>query len=532
MKIRCSYVPYRNTGKFQPIVCDYLDQAPFLKPLYEAAPSLESMGDFMEKKRHHSIDRATLVTVLREQYSAAGLLDDATEQRIAQLLSDDTFTITTGQQTGILLGPMYSPMKILSAVKMTEQLTEAYPQQQFVPVFWMATEDHDVAEIDHVWVNGQQLKWNTTQSGPVGRFHNEGMQALLQEFKSIFGESPDAKKLSSIFEQAYALPTLSLATRFIVHALFGHMGLLIIDADDVRFKQAYSSIIAADIFEKNSQREVEKARTYLEQRYHSQVNGREINFFYLLDGYRERIVAQEENYQTNDGNYQWTEDELRQLIASHPERFSPNVLMRPLYEECILPNIAYIGGGAEVAYWLEMKGIFDHYHVPFPALVLRNSAMVIDAVNTHRFENAQLSAEDLFAERSSLEKRIVLSLSGEQLELKQQHHDLAELIHQLKSIAQQTDATLSTSAEAMGKRLEVQFERFSKKLIRAGKRRHSVEISRLNELWNHVYPGGSLQERKESVSTFMLRHSFEILPSLKNAIDPFGRDFLIVFQEA
>ncbi|HOY48142.1 MAG TPA: bacillithiol biosynthesis cysteine-adding enzyme BshC [Flavobacteriales bacterium] len=531
MKTRCSYVPYRKTGKFQPIVCDYLDQDPFLKPFYEAAPTLDNFQHFIHQKSQKTVDRVVLTEVLRDQYKQAGILDSIVEEQISKLLSEHTFTITTGQQTGILLGPLYSPLKIISAIKMSQELSNKYPQNQFVPIFWMATEDHDVAEIDHVWVEGQKLQWNSNQTGPVGRFSLDGMEEVLVQFDQIAGKSPDAVRLKEIFKNAYALPNLSLATRYIVHQLFGHWGLLVIDADDTRLKKAFAPIIIQDILEKNSFREVSQTKEKLEERYHSQVNGREINFFFLEDGYRERIVEEEGRFLTHDGKHSWNSEELKGLISEHPDKFSPNVLMRPLYQETILPNIAYFGGGAEISYWLELKGIFDHYRMPFPALMLRNSALIIDRRNTLRIEHARFQEEDLFKTRSELEKQIALSLSESDLELKNEFSDLTRLINQLKNHAQGFDTTLVSSAEALGKRLEDQLGRYSQKLIRAQKRASAIEINRLNEVFNHIYPGGTLQERKESISTFILRHSFLILDVIMDGCQPLEKSFLLIYQE-
>jgi bacillithiol biosynthesis cysteine-adding enzyme BshC len=453
------------------------------------------------------------------------------EEQISKLLSEHTFTITTGQQTGILLGPLYSPLKIISAIKLSQELSKKYPQNQFVPIFWMATEDHDVAEIDHVWVEGQKLQWNTNQIGPVGRFSLEGMEEVLEQFEQIAGKSPDAIRLKEIFKNAHALSNLSLATRYIVHQLFGHLGLLVIDADDARFKKAFAPVILQDILEQNSFREVSKTKEKLEERYHSQVNGREINFFFLENGYRERIVEEEGRFLTHDGEHSWNSEELKRLILEHPENFSPNVLMRPLYQETILPNIAYFGGGAEISYWLEMKGIFDFYQMPFPALMLRNSALIIDRKNTLRIEHARFNAVDLFKSRSELEKQIALSLSKTDLELKDEFSDLTKLIKQLKNHAEGIDSTLVSSAEALGKRFEAQLGRYSQKLIRAQKRSSTIEINRLNEVFNHIYPGGTLQERKESISTFILRHSFLILEAILDGCRPTENSFLLIYQE-
>ena len=525
---KTSYISYRETGKFQPIVTDYLDQDPFLTPFYQQFPSKENFREFISRKQQHPGDREILAEVIKYQYQASGIAGDKVNENIELLKAAATFTITTGQQTGILLGPLYAALKIISAINLSKQLKAYYPEFNFIPVFWMATEDHDVEEIRHVWVNNKKLSWNTTQTGAVGRFNNEGMDTVLKEVNLLTGKSKDALWLQDIFAKAYSLPTLSQATRLIVHGLFGNEGIVIIDPDDARLKKSFATVIEQDILEQHSFRAVENTREKLEKKYHSQVNGREINFFYLTATKRERLVKTKAGFSTHDGEISWTTDTLKEEIRKHPERFSPNVLMRPLYQETILPNLAYIGGGAEVAYWLEMKGIFDFYQVPFPALMLRNSAMIIDKVNSHRLENSGLQISDLFRNQDELEKEMALNHSSFDLLLPEEHRQIDELGKQLAVIASKTDQSLEGAAAALTKRLQQQVERFSKKLIRAEKRNTSEELTRFRLLLDHIYPGGSLQERRESVATLILSEGREVLKNLQKNLDPMENSFCVL----
>jgi bacillithiol biosynthesis cysteine-adding enzyme BshC len=528
MKSECSYVPIRKTGKFSPIVCDYIDQDPFLKPFYEAAPTLENFAGFIERKSQEACNRNLLVDVLKEQYLAAGIFDESVSNSIDRLRSNACFTITTGQQIGILLGPLYTTLKIISAVRMAEELRKTYTNHDFIPVFWMATEDHDVEEINHVSVLGKNVRWNTDQKGPVGRFSNAGMEKVLEELKELSGKSADANWLMEIYTKAYALPTLSLATRYLVHAILGDLGVLILDADDKRLKQDFAVMMAKDIVEKNSFRAIENTRSKIEERYKTQVKGREINFFYMLDGYRERIIEEEGTFKTHDAKHTWNTYELTTEITEFPERFSPNVVMRPLYQETILPNIAYIGGGAEISYWLEFADIFKHYQIPYPALILRQSAMVIDKVNSLRIQKLGLESSDLFLDFHVLEKKITLSLSEHDLELQAERKQLHEITERLNKIALDIDFSLSQSTESLNKRIENQLERFSKKLIRAQKKKLLVEIERLKSIWEKIYPIGTLQERKESIHTLIVLHSNSITMDLHTQSNPFQGQFLII----
>ena len=530
MKSNCSYVPIRKTGKFSPIVCDYIDQDPFLSPFYEAFPTLENFAGFIERKSQETCNRTLLVDVLKEQYLAAGILDESVSESIERLRNNSCYTITTGQQIGILLGPLYTTLKIISAVRLAEELRKTYTNHDFIPVFWMATEDHDVEEINHASVLGKNIQWNTDQKGPVGRFSNAGMEDVLEELKMISGKSADANWLMDIYTKAYALPTLSLATRFIVHSILGNLGVLILDADDKRLKQEFAQTMSKDIVEKNSFLAIENTRNKIEERYKTQVKGREINFFYMLDGYRERIIEDKGNFRTHDSGYSWNAVELNTEIKEFPERFSPNVVMRPLYQETILPNIAYIGGGAEIGYWLEFGEIFKHYQIAYPALILRQSAMIIDKVNAQRIQKLGLESSDLFFELVDIEKKITLSLSEHDLELKTERKQIHQITEQLNSIARTIDFSLSQSTESLNKRIEHQLEQFSKKLIRAQKKKLIVEISRLQNIWSMIYPMGTLQERKETLHSFVIEQSKDIILELYRNTNPLKSDFIVLTE--
>jgi uncharacterized protein YllA (UPF0747 family) len=245
-----------------------------------------------------------------------------------------------------------------------------------------------------------------------------------------------------------------------------------------------------------------------------------------LDGYRNRLVQTQTGYATDDGTHAWLKSELDSEISTNPERFSPNVVMRPIYQELILPNLAYIGGGAEIAYWLELKAVFEAYSIPYPALFLRNSAQIIDEVNTHRLHNSKLSVADLFLDKHRLENQLAIKESQSDLTLAREQVVLEQLAARIRFTATSMDTTLDKASFHLEKNLKTQLDKFSKKLIRAQKRQSFVSINRLHALLDHVFPNGSLQERTESVVTFIHRHGFVILDELMENIDPFENRFL------
>lgn len=530
MKSRCFSIPVTESGKIQKMASDYLKGDPFFDSLYAVRPTLESFDQLIEQRKSFpSSSREVLATVLREQYDQSGIDDHNSLEIIDSLRAADTFTVTTGQQTGILLGPMYTALKILTTISLSRKLKVMHPSKNFVPVFWMATEDHDIAEINHAYVNGKKLNWHTTQTGAAGRLSTSDAKDWLNEFAQLAGGSEDAKAIIQLVNNAYSRNNLSDATRVLAHGLFGKYGLIVLDADDRRLKQLFAPIIAKDILEQVSYHASQQAIEKLESRYSVQVNGREINFFYLSEGKRERIVVSGEGFSTQSQDIYWaSRDELTTEIGAYPERFSPNVMMRPVYQETILPNLAYFGGAAEVAYWLELKPVFDAHQVPYPALLLRNSAMVVDAVNVHRLENAGLSPANLFDDQVKLEQQAVIQDADGDLTLQDQKEKLQLWLDEMSARAAKISPSMQSSTEAFGVRLLHLTDRLAAKFVREARKHESERLLRIRSLFEALYPGGTLQERKETIVTFVLQYGFEIIDELLAQQNPIGNEFTVL----
>ncbi|WP_306429649.1 bacillithiol biosynthesis cysteine-adding enzyme BshC [Sphingobacterium sp. E70] len=317
--------------------------------------------------------KAQYATLLQDSPTVAANID--------LLLQENTYTITTGHQLNIFTGPLYFIFKIMTAIRLSEDLRVKHPDKNFIPVYWMATEDHDFEEINHTKVYGKKIAWETPAVSATGRMDTTSIVDVVKQYTNILGLSDNSAKLTRIVEQAYLKhKRLADATRYMVNELFKSYGLLIIDADDKELKELFKPIIKTDILSENSFKAITDRSKELEAKgFSTQVHAREINFFYLTDEFRERLVlAADGRYEVLHQNIYFTKEELEREINAHPERFSPNVVMRPMYQEIILPNLAYIGGGAEMVYWMQLKSNFDQYQIDFPILIPRNSAMITE----------------------------------------------------------------------------------------------------------------------------------------------------------
>ena len=370
MPTDCSY---QNSGYFSSLINDYLEQKSNLKPLYNRFPSLENFGaQVQEKKASYAYEsRKILVSVLKQQYSKISITS-ITQQNIELLLNSNTYTITTGHQLNLFTGPLYFLYKIISTINLTKELQAKYPNYNFVPIYWMATEDHDFEEINSFNFKGRKFNWNTATSGAVGRLSTEGLDHFFEVYANELGTSANAISLKKLFESAYLQhKTLTEATRYIVNELFGESGLVILDADNQNLKRLFTPYMKEELVFQISHKKVLETTEKLKE-YTIQVNPREINLFYLEDNIRERILFENGKYKVNNTKIVFTKSEILELLENHPEKFSPNVILRPLYQEVILPNLGYVGGGGEIAYWLELNSFFDAVKVTFPILLLRN----------------------------------------------------------------------------------------------------------------------------------------------------------------
>lgn len=331
-----------------------------------------------EKSSFTDTGRKKLVEVLRQQY--ANLEAGKAAENISKLLSSNTFTITTGQQIHTFLGPLFLLYKALSTISLANVLTSKYPDKQFVPVFWMATEDHDLAEIDHVSVFGKKYRWDTAQTGAVGRFSTAGLSQVLAEIKSAIRPDVASDQVFAIFETAYSrFQNLADATRYLLNHFLGDRGLVVLDADHSTLKESFRDVMKADLLLRNSESPMRESVQQLKHYgIEPQLPAKNGNFFLLSDQKRERIDVQENGFKVQGTERTISMGEMSEMIDKQPDMISPNAAFRPLYQETILPNIAYIAGPGEIKYWLQLTGVFRANQIPLPALFPRHSLSMPD----------------------------------------------------------------------------------------------------------------------------------------------------------
>ncbi|MCH8318663.1 MAG: bacillithiol biosynthesis cysteine-adding enzyme BshC [Bacteroidetes bacterium] len=541
---------YEQTGYFPKIILDYLSGKNSLRAFYKYAPDIASFKKVIANKKKQTVNRTVLTAVIREQYRSIQTHQKVTAN-INSLSEPNTFTVTTAHQPNLFTGFLYFFYKIISTINLAEQLKAAYPEVNFVPIYWMGSEDHDFEEINHIHLFKNDIEWKDKAGGAVGRLKTTSLNKILKQIKPILGDSKHAKQLYQMLEDAYYSPlvkgdkggfkTLAEATRFLVDRLFHQYGLVIIDGDDRRLKELFVDVIEDDIFNQKAYHIVSQTIEQLSpsrvlgtgqaDNYKIQVNPRQINVFYLRDGLRARIVQNKGSFEVLGTGKKLSSSELKEELKKYPERFSPNVILRPLYQERVLPNLCYVGGGGELAYWLELKSLFENYKINFPVLILRNSVCLIDKTIAEKLQKIDIEPSAIFNDMDHLAKQYVKKHSKKELTIKEEKDQLNNIFQRILAKALKIDSSLEQAVKGEYARQRKTLEKLEAKLLKAEKGKHIAAINQIKIIKEKLFPQGQLQERYENFIPYYLKYGDEFIKMLKAELNPLEKQFFILLED-
>lgn len=533
MNCTSTRLPYRQTNAFSKIALDYIDQATVLKPFFAHPPTLQGIQKTIETRKQFATNRKLLVQELKKKYEGVET-SDKVKKNIESLLSADTFTITTAHQNNIFTGPLYFIYKIIHAIKLADHLRTSLPKQNFVPVFYIGSEDADFDELNHIYLSGEKLIWETKQTGVVGRMKiDKALLILIERMEGQISVLPHGKEIVSLLKKFYKEGlTIQDATFQFVNNLFAEYGLVVLLPDNAALKKQMTAVFEDDLLHQAASGIVEKTAELLQNAgYKTQANPREINLFYLADDKRERIIKQGTRFKAQGTSLDVSETELKNELRNHPERFSPNVILRGLYQETILPNIAFIGGGGETAYWLQLKELFEHYKIPFPVLVLRNSFLIMEKKWQERIAHLGFTVEDFFLPEQELMNRLVAKESKNETKLNGPLTELEQLYESFKKQAAAVDSSLEKHVSALKQQTVYRLQELEKKMLRAEKRKFADQQRQIHTIKEHLFPAGGLQERYENLSYYYAKWGREFIQQLYEHSLGLEQEFVVIAEK-
>lgn len=552
MKFNATQIPYRATGLFSNLVNDYMEAKGTAQSFVEYNATIEGYKKGIEKRASFPTNRKVLVEVLQNQYAQ---LEKDTNESISQnnsklnnntlnnkesfklvndnvslLLNENTFTVTTAHQPNIFTGPLYFIYKIIHAIQLAAELKKQFPANNFVPVYYMGSEDADLQEVGSYNLAGAAYQWNTKQKGAIGRMKvDDELIKLLQNLEGYWSVKQLGKEALEVIKQAYQKgKTISEATLALVHAYFGKYGLVVLQPDNAQLKSLFIDVMEKELRTGFSQKAIQSTKEKLASSYHVQSDGRDLNLFYLKENTRNRIEKQGASYIVVDTDIRFTEEEIVKELHANPERFSPNVILRGVYQETILPGVAFIGGGGELAYWMELKNVFNEVKVHYPILQLRNSFMFMNEKQTAQWNSLGFTLEHLFKPLLELELDYIKSQTKENLTLTNHIASLNELYDSIQQDVIKIDTSLGEHTKNLSIQAHKKLALLEKKMIRAEKRKQKVSIDRIQAIKGSLFPNNSLQERVENFAEWVGDYGWDWVEAIMQHSTTLNPSFTII----
>jgi bacillithiol biosynthesis cysteine-adding enzyme BshC len=538
MKYTATSIPYSATGVFSSLVNDYISGNGTARDYVPYTPNLEGIKKAIQQRKFSAIQRQTLVSVLENQYQVLGTIKEEkniaafekVQANIGLLKNDNCFAVTTAHQPNLFTGPLYFFYKIIHVIKLAAELKAQFPENDFVPVYYMGSEDADLAEVGSYSIDGAKHQWKTKQTGAIGRMLvDDHLLQLLQNLEGYWTVKPDGKEALAIIKAAYKKGnTINEATLQMVHLFFGQYGLVVVQPDDAKLKSLFVEVMQKELTTQFSHTAIQPTLKSLSENYHVQSEGRAINLFYLKDATRNRIEKNGELFSVVDTNIQFTQAEIIQELQAYPDRFSPNVILRGAYQETIIPSVVFVGGGGELAYWMELKNVFEQAGVDYPVIILRNSFLFINDKQAKQWASLEFNIEALFNSIQALEIAFVKTQSVENLALTEHIASLTDLYKVIQQDVIKIDSSLGDHALNLSVQAQKKLALLEKKMIRAEKRKQHTSLARIHSIKSELFPDNNLQERVENFSNWIGDFGWSWVEAILNNSNSVDASFTII----
>ncbi len=531
-------IPYNelqsDESGFSRLFVDYIDNYSLVKDFF--------IGDFRDKKLWHSrlnavihreIDRSSLAQVLLNQNRdyQCGI---KTLANIDLLLNENTVAIVTGQQVGLFTGPLYTLYKTLTTLKLTEQLSREYPDFNFVPIFWLEGEDHDIEEVSSFsFLNAsnelQQLhylhndKTGGNNFGAVGNVNfDESIGMLFSDLHQALLTTEYSPKVFELFETAYQKGmTFSRAFIHLFNVLLEDSGLIFFDPHNPDTKKILTPIFEQELDNiSHTCQLVITQSELLEKKYHAQVKPRAVNLFLFHNGGRYAIEPHEHGFSLKGTRRTFSKEEMLGFLKTDPNLFSPNVILRPICQDYLFPTLAYVAGPSEVAYFAQFKLLYEDFGIPEPIIYPRCSATIVEERIQKIINKYGLHSRDFFTDIDILKGRITASISDFKVEelFSNTFGTVSESLTSLKGGLESIDPTLVPAMENTLLRMQGALNGLKEKTIAAQVRQHEISLRQLDKVAISLFPNSNLQEREMNIIYFLNKYGLEFLRWLRSEL--------------
>ena len=520
-------IPLFNSFYKNPILMDLFKIDSNLSSFHNGTDLSHINHEFLQKRDISIENREVLFQVISSQYSKTGL---KIPENLKAIKNKGVFTITTGHQLCVFGGPQYFIHKIISVLKIVESLKLKFEDFDFIPLFWMASEDHDFQEISAINIFNKNLSVSKEDSIGVGKLSPKIFTPILELLKDLFKNDLRFKNLESIFSASLSQQNWANACRYWISKVFEKENLIVIDADDVKFKKLFLPTVKKELEDQFIYNSVENTNSKLRSLgYEPKINPRVLNLFFLADKKRHRIIFEDNVFKIGDMILNLKE--ILSLLNNSPEKFSPNVLMRPLYQELLLPNLVYVGGPSELVYWSQLKKSFDQVGINYPLLILRDHFNWMSEKSYKQWKNLGFTDNDLIINPDTLIKNYVLSLNNETLDFKIENELLEKLSQNLLAKAKGIETTLEPSVNGTIKGMMSDLNKVKNKFLKALKSKEELKKNQVNKISRQLHVNNKLTERVDSFIPMYVKAEKDYIRTLKSYSNPEIKTIKIIIYQ-
>ena len=529
------FVNYSDIPGYQNLFLDYMYEfdnvAKFYK--YNFRNKDEYLKIFKTVSEKNNTDRDNLVKIIIEQYSASGL-SEKTRENLELLKLKKTLAVVTGQQLGVAGGPLYTFYKIISAIKLSNHLSERYDEYKFVPIFWLEGDDHDFNEIRYInLINDknelQKFEYDSEipedeDRGSVGFLKiNETIETFFNQIKNNLRNTEFTPVLLSRLEEIYSKDkSLKQAFRELIFWLFDKYGLIIFDPQDREIKSLMKPVFKKELtnFRQHTEKLVSTSAK-LDDDYHAQVKIRPVNLFYSTDGGRFLIDPVDGAFRLRKKRKKYSYDELISLIETEPENFSANVLLRPICQDYILPTAFYIGGPSEIAYFAQATPLYDYFNIVIPIIYPRSSVSLVEKNVASVISKYNLNITQVFWEPDRLKEHVLSTLSDITIDtiFNGTGNKINIALDQLKESLFEFDKTISDASTKYRQKILNYLMELKGKAISVQKTKHETTLRQVDKISSSLFPNSFLQERELNFIYFMNKYGMDFLDKLMDEIE-------------
>lgn len=522
------YINFSDIPAHQNLFLDYLHEYDNVEKFYsknfrDVEQYLPLFQNLVQKERPH---RELIAQIIQNQYYKQDI-SKQTKQNISLLSSDKTIVVATGQQLGIFGGPLYTFYKIITAIKLCAHLKEIYEEFNFVPLFWLEGDDHDYDEVRNFSVLNNEnhlvnIKYDDGQLEEVNRGSiaelkfNQNLDNVFNELASSLRDTEFKPAILDFIKSIYSPGKTFLETfRELLVQLFDEYGLVVFNPVDPAVKRILVPIFEKEItqFHDHTSYLVERSAE-LEEVYHAQVKVKPINLFYVEDSERLSIEPTETGeYRLKNKRKKFTREDLLAQLDLAPEKFSPNVLLRPICQDFLFPTAFYVGGPGEISYFAQVSPLYKIYGIEEPVIYPRSSATIVEKGVKSILDKNDLTYVDIFTEESALIQKIVSASSEINFETLFEK-TTNEILSSLSSIDEKLvllDKTLTDLSSKSRQRIEETLNFLKTKTLDAEKRKYDSTIRQVSKVRNVLYPNSNLQERELNWIYFANKYGIEII---------------------